>query len=410
MAVAGSIRRSADAAEDAALAAELLASEKDREEQAIVVDAIRNQLAPIADTLQVAPEPSVMTLRFVQHLATEISGTLPEARGLLSVAGLLHPTPAVGGQPRDVALALVDEHEGFDRGWYAGPIGWLGADDDGELCVALRCGIVDHTRATLFAGCGIVADSDADAEWEESRLSSGPSCRRWASRATSRDDASVLRAFVAELAAAGVRDAVVCPGSRSTPLALALRASAGIRVRVLLDERAAGFFALGMARTSRRPVAILVTSGTAAMELAPAVVEASHGRVPLVVLTADRPPELRDRGAPQTIDQDHLYGRFTRWFSELPLPTVTRRPRPTSAPWPDARSRPRSPARRGRCTSTCRSASRCCPTVPSTTARRSTAGRRGRPWPAGARRGGARRAGGSAGGGRARAHRGGPRR
>ena len=170
MAVAGSIRRGADAAEDAALAAELLASEKDREEQAIVVDSIRDQLAPIAETLEVAPEPSVMTLRFVQHLATEISGTLPEARGLLSLAGLLHPTPAVGGQPRDVALALVDEHEGFDRGWYAGPIGWLGADGDGELCVALRCGIVDHTQATLFAGCGIVADSDPAAEWEESRM------------------------------------------------------------------------------------------------------------------------------------------------------------------------------------------------------------------------------------------------
>ena len=170
MAVAGSIRRGADAAEDAALATQLLASEKDREEQAIVVEAIRDQLAPIAETLEVAAEPSVMRLRFVQHLATEITGTLPEARGLLSLAGLLHPTPAVGGQPRDVALAMVDEHEGFDRGWYAGPIGWLGADDDGELCVALRCGIVDHTRATLFAGCGIVADSDPAAEWEESRM------------------------------------------------------------------------------------------------------------------------------------------------------------------------------------------------------------------------------------------------
>jgi isochorismate synthase len=170
MAVAGSIRRGADAAEDDALAAELLASEKDREEQSIVVEALRDQLAPIVETLVVAEEPSVMRLRFVQHLATEISGTLPEARGLLSVAGLLHPTPAVGGQPRDVALAMVDEHEGFDRGWYAGPIGWLGADGDGELCVALRCGVVDHTRATLFAGCGIVADSDPAAEWEESRM------------------------------------------------------------------------------------------------------------------------------------------------------------------------------------------------------------------------------------------------
>ncbi|HEY6570309.1 MAG TPA: 2-succinyl-5-enolpyruvyl-6-hydroxy-3-cyclohexene-1-carboxylic-acid synthase [Candidatus Limnocylindrales bacterium] len=132
-------------------------------------------------------------------------------------------------------------------------------------------------------------------------------------------DAALLRAFVAEFAAAGVRDAVVCPGSRSTPLALALGVSPDIRVRVLLDERAAGFFALGIARTDRRPVAVLVTSGTAAMELAPAVVEAAYSRVPLVVLTADRPAELRDRGAAQTIDQDHLYGRAAKWFAELPL-------------------------------------------------------------------------------------------
>ncbi len=132
-------------------------------------------------------------------------------------------------------------------------------------------------------------------------------------------DAALLRAFVAELVSAGLRDAVVCPGSRSTPLALALRASAGVRVRVLLDERSAGFFALGMARTSRRPVALLATSGTATVEFAPAVVEASLSRVPLVVLTSDRPVELRDRGAPQTIDQVHLYGRAAKWYTELPL-------------------------------------------------------------------------------------------
>ncbi len=90
-------------------------------------------------------------------------------------------------------------------------------------------------------------------------------------------------------------------------------------MRVLLDERAAGFFAVGMARTDRRPVVVLVTSGTAAMELGPAVVEAAYARVPLIVLTADRPAELRDRGAPQTIDQDHLYGKQAKWFAELPL-------------------------------------------------------------------------------------------
>lgn len=170
VAVAGSIRRGADPAEDAALARDLLASEKNREEHAIVVDAILRLLAPVAERLDVAPRPAVMTLRHVQHLVTEVEGTLREANGLLALAERLHPTPAVGGQPRALALSLIGEHEGFDRGWYAGPVGWLGADGDGELWVALRCGIVDRTRATLFAGCGIVADSDADQEWEESRI------------------------------------------------------------------------------------------------------------------------------------------------------------------------------------------------------------------------------------------------
>lgn len=132
--------------------------------------------------------------------------------------------------------------------------------------------------------------------------------------------APILRAFVEELARAGVREAVVCPGSRSTPLALALAAHDGIRTTVLLDERSAGFVALGMARTRGRAVVLLGTSGTAVVNFGPAVVEASLARVPLVVLTADRPVELRDRGAPQTIDQVGLYGRHTKWWTELPLP------------------------------------------------------------------------------------------
>jgi 2-succinyl-5-enolpyruvyl-6-hydroxy-3-cyclohexene-1-carboxylate synthase len=133
--------------------------------------------------------------------------------------------------------------------------------------------------------------------------------------------AAPLRAFTEELVAAGVRDVVLCPGSRSTPMALALTAHPGLRPIVDLDERGAGFLALGLAKASRLPVAILVTSGTAAANLLPAVVEASLGRVPLLALTADRPPELRDRGAPQTIDQVRMFGRFVRWDAELPVPT-----------------------------------------------------------------------------------------
>ena len=126
-------------------------------------------------------------------------------------------------------------------------------------------------------------------------------------------------ALVGALSAGGIRDAVVAPGSRSAPLALALERS-GLRLHVALDERAGAYFALGLAKASRRPVAIVTTSGTAAANLHPAALEALHGRVPLVLLTADRPPELRGTGAPQTIDQIELFGSGVRWFCEVGAP------------------------------------------------------------------------------------------
>src|SRR5207248_1586759 len=117
-----------------------------------------------------------------------------------------------------------------------------------------------------------------------------------------------------------VRHACICPGSRSTPLALSLAHHAAITRWVHVDERSAAFFALGLGKASGRPVALVCTSGTAAANFLPAIVEARYGRVPLVVLTADRPPELRDNGAPQAIDQIHLYGGNVKWFVEMPLP------------------------------------------------------------------------------------------
>jgi isochorismate synthase len=174
VAIAGSTRRGADAAEDADLGAALLASDKDREEHAIVVDDLRTRLAPLARELRVAEAPGLLRLRDVTHLITPIEGTLEERAGLLSLAGSLHPTPAVGGAPVDAALAMIAEHEGFDRGWYAGPVGWVAPDGDGELMVALRSGLVDGPRVTLFAGCGIVADSDPAREWAESRMKLRP--------------------------------------------------------------------------------------------------------------------------------------------------------------------------------------------------------------------------------------------
>lgn len=128
---------------------------------------------------------------------------------------------------------------------------------------------------------------------------------------------ALTSAFAEELARCGLRHAVVSPGSRSTPLAIALFRQPGIEVTVVLDERSAGFFALGAAHSTGRPVAMLCTSGTAAANYYPAVAEADLSAVPLIVLTADRPPELRANGSGQTIDQIKLYGSAVRWFSEV---------------------------------------------------------------------------------------------
>lgn len=139
-------------------------------------------------------------------------------------------------------------------------------------------------------------------------------------------NASFAASLVAALVRGGVRDAVVSPGSRSTPLALALAARADLRVHVLVDERAAAFVALGLARAGARPVALLATSGTAGAHWLPAVVEAAASCVPLVLLTADRPPELHGCGAPQTVDQARLFGAHARLFVQLGPPTADTRP------------------------------------------------------------------------------------
>ncbi|SES64231.1 2-succinyl-5-enolpyruvyl-6-hydroxy-3-cyclohexene-1-carboxylate synthase [Salinibacillus kushneri] len=126
--------------------------------------------------------------------------------------------------------------------------------------------------------------------------------------------------FVDELVRSGIKDVVISPGSRSTPLSLTFAEHTSIRHWVNLDERSAAFFALGMAKEQKRPVALVCTSGTATANYYPAIIEAFYSRVPLVVLTADRPHELRDVGAPQAIDQIKMYGDYVKWFHEMALP------------------------------------------------------------------------------------------
>ncbi|MBL8046441.1 MAG: 2-succinyl-5-enolpyruvyl-6-hydroxy-3-cyclohexene-1-carboxylic-acid synthase [Anaerolineales bacterium] len=132
-----------------------------------------------------------------------------------------------------------------------------------------------------------------------------------------------IGALVDELARAGVQHVCIAPGSRSTPLALTFAEQKNIQLWMHYDERSAAFFALGLAKATRQPVALVCTSGTAAANFFPAIIEAHYARVPLLVLTADRPPELRDAGAPQTIDQIKIYGHYAKWFVELSLPEGT---------------------------------------------------------------------------------------
>ncbi|WP_246941487.1 2-succinyl-5-enolpyruvyl-6-hydroxy-3-cyclohexene-1-carboxylic-acid synthase [Bacillus pinisoli] len=132
-----------------------------------------------------------------------------------------------------------------------------------------------------------------------------------------------LATFIEGLVKSGVEDVVISPGSRSTPIAILMEEHPSIKTWINIDERSAAFFALGIAKASRKPVALLCTSGTAAANYYPAIVEATHSKVPLIVLTADRPHELRDVGAPQAINQIDLYGKYSKWFVEMALPEST---------------------------------------------------------------------------------------
>jgi salicylate biosynthesis isochorismate synthase/menaquinone-specific isochorismate synthase len=170
VALAGSIRRSADPAVDAHLGEQLLRSDKDREENAIVARRIARELRPHAVWVTAAPEPALVRVMNIQHLARPIRAQLTAPIDAVELAGLLHPTPAVGGEPRELAERLIPALEGFDRGWYAGPVGWTDASGDGEFCVALRCALLRGRGASCYAGSGIVRDSDPAAELAESEV------------------------------------------------------------------------------------------------------------------------------------------------------------------------------------------------------------------------------------------------
>jgi menaquinone-specific isochorismate synthase len=169
--LAGTIRRSGDDARDLALAARLARSSKDLEEHEYAVRSVAQALAPHCATTNVPDAPFVLHLANVMHLATDVTGVLADGSSSLELAAALHPSAAVCGTPTASAAALIDELEGMDRDRYAGPVGWMDAEGDGEWGIALRCAKLDPAdprRVRLFAGCGIVAGSDPEAELGES--------------------------------------------------------------------------------------------------------------------------------------------------------------------------------------------------------------------------------------------------
>jgi isochorismate synthase len=170
VALAGSTRRSSDPAVDDHLGEQLLRSDKDRREQRIVTERIVRKLRPHAVWVQTAPEPEVVKVANIQHLATPIIAQLAESHSAVELAGMLHPTPAVGGEPWPGAAATIADLEQMDRGWYAAPVGWMDAAEDGEFCVALRSALLRDREARLFAGVGVVAGSDPAAELEETEV------------------------------------------------------------------------------------------------------------------------------------------------------------------------------------------------------------------------------------------------
>ena len=170
VALAGSARRSADPAVDDHLGERLLHSPKDLDEHRIVVRTIERSLEPLSVWVAAADEPAVVKVANIQHLGTPVRAQLADPRSVVELAGALHPTSAVGGEPWGAADPLVRRLEQLDRGWYAGPVGWMDAAEDGELCVALRCALLQGGTAHCYAGVGVVADSDPEAELAETEL------------------------------------------------------------------------------------------------------------------------------------------------------------------------------------------------------------------------------------------------
>jgi menaquinone-specific isochorismate synthase len=173
MALAGSMRRGSTPEEDATLGAELIGDSKNAHEHDLVIHGIRTRLEPFVQHVNMG-ETGLMKLKNIQHIYTPISGTLQHQNGILPIVAALHPTPALGGDPREVAIKLISRSEPVPRGWYAAPVGWIDGKQNGQFVVGIRSAVAQESRVWLYAGCGIVPGSDPQKEWDEATLKFKP--------------------------------------------------------------------------------------------------------------------------------------------------------------------------------------------------------------------------------------------
>jgi menaquinone-specific isochorismate synthase len=173
-ALAGTVKRGDTPDEDEKLAAQILNDPKERREHDYVVQSLREELTPHVDNLKADGVPGVLKLSNVQHLHTPISGHLNDDYGVLPLVGALHPTPALGGKPRDVAADLISELEPITRGWYAAPVGWIDAEMNGHFGVGIRSAVSREGTVWCYAGAGIVSESEPEREWRETDLKFRP--------------------------------------------------------------------------------------------------------------------------------------------------------------------------------------------------------------------------------------------
>lgn len=319
--------------EDFYLGLELMQGAKEHVEFAIVRDWVRAALASVCSRVSLDVSKTLLKLRAVQHVYGRVSGRVPHTVSDADLLRVLHPTPAVCGCPQPEAHAFIRAHEPFDRGFYCGPFGYL-TGDSAEFVVGIRSALVrpvpdapgEH-EALLYSGVGIVPGSDPVSEWQELDLKVSlfrRALRRPPAAAAAPNLPAAHAALVVdELVRCGVLCFAVAPGSRSSPLAHAVYTHPHATLHVCVDERSLGFWAVGHAAATAAPVAVLTTSGTAVANLLPAAVEASASAVPLVLLTADRPADLRACGANQTIDQVKIFGDFVRHAVDLPPPEAS---------------------------------------------------------------------------------------